>query len=139
MALAATKQGPRGVVLSIQPGKIIVAVPLLRTYRILLRNSIVKLTIDVIGTRSVLLISWEICWTILETHIVAGHVAQNVVESLSLGDIFAWFANDNGKLDFVVGEMLLNGLHVFWDSNGNVWANQRSDGLVEKDGISRCR
>ena len=56
------------------------------------------------------------------TYVVCTSVAENIIESLRLGYVFGVLADNDSELDFVVGEMFLDGLSYARNPN---WCESR--------------
>lgn len=70
------------------------------------------------------------------TNIVGPCVAENVIQRVRLRHIFAGLADDDGQLDLVVGQVLVDWLSDLGNSDWRVRSNQGRHGLIEKNGKS---
>lgn len=70
------------------------------------------------------------------TDVISTSVGQHIVESFRLGHILSRLANDDSQLHFIVGEVLLDRLNMFGDSDRDLGTNQGRNGLVEEDGVA---
>ena len=122
IVVAETKQGPTGVVLSGNTHRVKSdqsEPPDTRTKALgeapLRRRSLVKSEGD-LGEK------YESMWTGAggggcAKHIVGGSIAEHVVQCVCFGDVLGWFADDDDEFNFVVWEVILDGLGGLGNSN----------------------
>lgn len=76
---------------------------------------------------------WCVATNEIGTHVVGGGVPKNIIERIRLRHVLCRLSNDDGQLDFVVGEMRLDRLGDFGDLNRRIGSGDGREGFVEKN------